>query len=371
MLRTGRGHAAGRIVAAFSIRSSSGQRCNAAPAHCPAATYQGDRHENPWLARDRIGDARLPACQCAADRPSAYPSKTITLVVPYAAGGFADIRARKIGEKLSKALNVTVIIDNKAGAGGVIGTNYVAKSPPDGYTIGMGNFAPLSVNVSLMSKLPYDPQADIVPIIMIEKSPLILTASPTQGIASVQDVIAKAKAKPGTHHLRLVGHRRRASSLRRDVRPPGRHQHRARALQGRRQRRDRSARRPHRHDVRDGLCGAAVRRGRQDQGDRGDQRQAAAAACPTCRPWPSRGCRDSSLYNWQGIIAPKGTPPEIVARLSKELGDDPARCRTFASHHRPGERARRRHAARSSRRSSRSETAKWAEVIKTANIKAE
>jgi tripartite-type tricarboxylate transporter receptor subunit TctC len=129
---------------------------------------------------------------------SGYPSKTITLVVPYAAGGFADIRARKIGEKLAKALNVAVIIDNKAGAGGVLGTNYVAKSPPDGSTIGMGNFAPLSVNVSLMSKLPYDPQADIVPIIMVERSPLILTVSPMQGMTSVRDIIASAKSKPGT-----------------------------------------------------------------------------------------------------------------------------------------------------------------------------
>ena len=127
-----------------------------------------------------------------------YPTKPITLIVPYAAGGFADTRARKLGEKLSKALGVAVVVDNRAGAGGVLGTSLVAKAAPDGYTLGMGNLAPLAVNVSLMKKLPYDPQKDITPIVLIEKAPLILTSSPSLPFATVNDIVAAARAKPGS-----------------------------------------------------------------------------------------------------------------------------------------------------------------------------
>ena len=98
----------------------------------------------------------------------AWPSKPIIFVVPYAAGGFVDIRARKIGAELTKALGQPVVIENKVGAGGVLGTDVVAKAAPDGYTIGSGNFAPLAVNVTLMKKLPYDPATDIAPVFLIE-----------------------------------------------------------------------------------------------------------------------------------------------------------------------------------------------------------
>jgi len=80
----------------------------------------------------------------------AWPSKPIHLVVPYAAGGFADIRARMIGVELAKSLGQPIVIENKPGAGGALGTDAVAKAAPDGYTIGMGNLAPLAVNVRLM-----------------------------------------------------------------------------------------------------------------------------------------------------------------------------------------------------------------------------
>jgi len=86
-----------------------------------------------------------------------WPSKPITFIVPYAAGGFSDIRARKMGQELTKVLGQPIVIENKGGAGGVLGTDVVAKAAPDGYTIGSGNLAPLAVNVSLMKKLPYDP----------------------------------------------------------------------------------------------------------------------------------------------------------------------------------------------------------------------
>jgi tripartite-type tricarboxylate transporter receptor subunit TctC len=133
----------------------------------------------------------------AASAQQAWPSKPVHWIVPYAAGGFADIRARKLGVELALALGQPVVIENRAGAGGVLGTDIVAKAAPDGYTMGMGNLAPLAVNVSLMKKLPYDPQKDLSPVILIETSPLILTAGPGLPAKNVQEVIALAKARPG------------------------------------------------------------------------------------------------------------------------------------------------------------------------------
>ena len=126
-----------------------------------------------------------------------YPSKPIRWIVPYAAGGFADIRARKIGVDLARALGQPVVIENRAGAGGVVGTDAVAKAAPDGYTIGMGNLAALAVNVSLMKKLPYDPPKDLQPVVLIERSPLILVAGPGLKANSLQELIAYARANPG------------------------------------------------------------------------------------------------------------------------------------------------------------------------------
>jgi len=126
-----------------------------------------------------------------------WPSKPVRWIAPYAAGGFADIRARRIAVELAKNLGQQVYVENRAGAGGVVGTEVVAKSPPDGYTIGMGNLAALAVNVSLMKKLPYDPLKDLQPVILIEKSGLILTAGPALKANTVQEVIAYAKANPG------------------------------------------------------------------------------------------------------------------------------------------------------------------------------
>ena len=148
---------------------------------------------------------RITACVLAllsllagpAPAQDAWPTKPIKWIVPYAAGGFADIRARKLAIELAKNLGQPVYIENRVGAGGVIGTDALAKSAPDGYTIGMGNLAALSVNVSLMKKLPYDPLKDVQPIILVERSALIFTAGPGLSANSVQDVIAYAKANPG------------------------------------------------------------------------------------------------------------------------------------------------------------------------------
>ena len=126
-----------------------------------------------------------------------YPSKSIAFICPYAAGGNADQRSRQIGKFLSTALGQPVIVDDKPGAGGNIGTDFIAKAKPDGYVIGMGNFAPLSVNPTMFKTMPYDPAKDLTPICLIEKGPLVLTVRADSPFKSVKDVIAAAKASPG------------------------------------------------------------------------------------------------------------------------------------------------------------------------------
>ena len=136
----------------------------------------------------------IPAASWAEDK---YPSKPITLVCPYAPGGNADLRSRQIGKFISEALGQPVLVDNKAGAGGNIGTAMIAQAKPDGYTIGMGNFAPLAVNPSMFEKLSFDPQKDLTPICLIEKGPLVLMVRPDSKFKSVKDIITFAKANPG------------------------------------------------------------------------------------------------------------------------------------------------------------------------------
>lgn len=128
----------------------------------------------------------------------AYPGKPVHWIIPYAAGGSADTRARQIAPKLTGIWTQPVIVENKPGAGGVIGTDFIAKSAPDGYTMGMGNFAPMAVSLSLMKSLPYDPVKDLAPVVLLERGPLVLMVNPSLPVKSVNDLISLAKGKPGT-----------------------------------------------------------------------------------------------------------------------------------------------------------------------------
>ena len=126
-----------------------------------------------------------------------YPNKPINFIVPYAAGGGADSRSRQMAQKMSVILKQPIIVDNKPGAGGNIGTEMISRAAPDGYTIGMGNFAPMAVNKTLFTNLRYDPENDVTPIVLVEKGPLVLVVNPNSPYKTLQDIINAAKAKPG------------------------------------------------------------------------------------------------------------------------------------------------------------------------------
>jgi len=138
----------------------------------------------------------MPMISSAQDAAKDYPSKPIFLIVPYAPGGSSDTRARQVGQKLSQILGKPVLVDNKAGGGGNIGTEAIAKAAPDGYTIGIGNFAPLAVNKALMPKMPFDPAKDLTPIILLEKGPILLLVNEKSPYKTLKDLMADAKAKP-------------------------------------------------------------------------------------------------------------------------------------------------------------------------------
>src|ERR1700754_3875903 len=124
-----------------------------------------------------------------------YPEKTIRIVVPFAPGGGTDVIARTLAQEMAKDLGATIIIENKPGAGTIIGTQTVATSEPDGYTLLMGTFAN-AVNPSLNAKLPYDPHRDFAAVALIARSFNIVVVNPASPIKSVADLVAAAKSDP-------------------------------------------------------------------------------------------------------------------------------------------------------------------------------
>ncbi|MBT9514847.1 MAG: tripartite tricarboxylate transporter substrate binding protein [Acidovorax sp.] len=133
----------------------------------------------------------------SAAMAQAYPTKPVTIVVPFAAGGTTDILARIIGQALTTELGQSVIVDNRAGAGGNIGGALAAKSPADGYTLFMGTVGTHAINASLYKKMPFDPIKDFAPLTRVANVPNLLVANPAQPYKSVKELIAYAKANPG------------------------------------------------------------------------------------------------------------------------------------------------------------------------------
>ena len=141
--------------------------------------------------------AAIAIAGSSAAQTPAYPTKPIRLVVPFPPGGATDIIARAVAQKLGEAWGQSIVVDNRPGAGGNIGTELVAKAPPDGYTLEMGTVGTHAINASLYAKIPFDHVKDFAPIILVAGVPNVLEVTPSLPVNSVQELIAYAKANPG------------------------------------------------------------------------------------------------------------------------------------------------------------------------------
>jgi tripartite-type tricarboxylate transporter receptor subunit TctC len=141
--------------------------------------------------------AALSAPLAQAQNAGAYPTKPIRLVIPFAPGGSTDILGRLLAQKMGENMQATVVVDNKPGANGTIGCDLVAKAPPDGYTVILGDVGCMSMAPGLYTKLPYDPMRDFAPVSLVGRSPLVLTVGENSPLRSLADLTAAAQAAPG------------------------------------------------------------------------------------------------------------------------------------------------------------------------------
>ena len=146
--------------------------------------------------------AGLPVAQAQAQN---FPAKPVRFVVPYPPGGPLDEIARSAGQKLAAAWGQQVLVDNRSGAGGSIGADVVAKSPPDGYTMVLANSGPITINVTLRKDLPYDPQKDLAPVTQIIGAPMVMVVHPSMPVHSVKELVGIAKASPGKLNYASAG----------------------------------------------------------------------------------------------------------------------------------------------------------------------
>ena len=295
-----------------------------------------------------------------------YPSKPITWVCPYAAGGNADSRSRQVAKVMGQLLGQSIVIDNKAGAGGNIGTEAIARAKPDGYTIGMGNFAPLAVNHALFKKLNFNPFTDLVPILLIEKGPLILMVRNDSPYKSLKDLVAAAKAAPGklsyasggiggTHHLSgaLFEHSAGIDMIH--------------------------------APYKSGSAGATDLMGGQVHlmfeqmyaampSIKGGKMRALAITsakrsplAPDIATMAEQGYPEVEVLNWQGIVGPKGLPPELVKQLNavgnKALQDTDLKEKMLGQGNEVGGGTPEQFAALI-----KAEAARWGKVVKDARI---
>ena len=149
-----------------------------------------------------FGLLALPAIAAAQD----FPSRPIKLIVPFPPGGPTDTIARVVGQRMSEILGQPVLIDNRGGAGGVLGTDVVAKAEPDGYTIAMTSLGALAISASLQEKMPYDATKDFKAITLVAKVPEVLVVAASVPASTMSELIAVAKARPGQLNFASTGH---------------------------------------------------------------------------------------------------------------------------------------------------------------------
>jgi len=143
---------------------------------------------------------------CTSVLAQNYPAKPIRLLVPFAPGGTTDVIARLVGQKLTEALGQQVVIDNRPGANGNLGTEIAVKSPADGYTLVMSYDGTMAINPSIYKKLPFDPQKDLAPVASVAQVPLLMVVHPGVPATNVREFVALARASPGRINYSSAGH---------------------------------------------------------------------------------------------------------------------------------------------------------------------
>src|SRR3954462_12178867 len=179
---------------------------------CPGSSTPSAVTKAPLIERKREGKSRMKffvatliLAVSQAALAQSYPNKPIRLIVPYAAGGTSDILARQIGPKLTEAWGQPVVVENKTGANGNVGADFVAKSAPDGYTLLLTDLGGLVISASVYPQLPFNPSKDFTPVVMVSYSPHVLAVHPSVKASNVKELVALAKAQPGKLNFAVSG----------------------------------------------------------------------------------------------------------------------------------------------------------------------
>jgi tripartite-type tricarboxylate transporter receptor subunit TctC len=246
-----------------------------------------------------------------------YPARTVRIVVPFAPGGFVDFTARLVAPPLAQAMGQQFVVDNRPGAGGIVGAEFAARSAPDGYTLIIGSAGTHSVNQSLYPKLPYNVLRDFIPVVRLTDAPSILTVHPSLPVKSVKDLITLARKQPGqvnyasagagtSTHLAAVLFESIAQVKMSHIAFKGGGPAVVSVLSGETPVTFATAASVAPHISSGRLRAIAVTSG---------QRSAVLPELPTIA---EGGLKGYEMLNWLGLFAPTGTPKAIVDRLSRE-----------------------------------------------------
>jgi tripartite-type tricarboxylate transporter receptor subunit TctC len=247
-----------------------------------------------------------------------YPSKPVRLIVPFAAGGTTDVLARLVGQKLSEALGQQVLIDNRPGANGNLGTELAVKSPADGYTLVMSYDGTMAINPSIYKNIPFDPQKDLAPVASVAQVPLLMVVHPGVAANNLAEFVALAKASPGRINYSSAGHgssghltgelfRARAGIDLVHVNYKGGGQAVQDLLGG---------------QIQMVMTGLATVEGHLKGGKlralafTSSKRVPGAPDVPT---FAESGYPGLVVFSWYGILAPAGTPQDIVRKLNTDI----------------------------------------------------
>jgi len=274
-----------------------------------------------WIGRHSIVTAIAAFALIAASAASCaqgYPSRSIRLVVAFPPGGTSDVVARTLAQKLNEGLGQPVIVENRPGAGGNLGAEFVAKAPADGYTLLVCTPAELAINVSLYSKMPFDPLKDFSPVTLATSAPLILVVHPALPAKTVRELIALAKSRPGELNFGSAGggsspHMalellREIAGIRINHVPYKGTAPAITDLLGGHVQAFFSGMPPALPQVRAGkLRALAVTTAKR------------TSLMPELPTMVESGLRDFVIDNWQGVLSPANTSRDIVSRLNSEI----------------------------------------------------